>query len=175
MLTGAVFAAMHGKDGDSLRGVTPDSDDISDHVKIWRDSRARPLQLTIPGAALTSIGAGLLAASDVRIPLWVAAVSGVAAVSLLSYGAVELVHGEPCPDSLMADEQHACSRGLDRGDKGAVLMVAAAPFAVLPVAMLIRHWVSPLDSADESARWHVTPSLAATPRTLALTLEGAWF
>jgi hypothetical protein len=86
---------------------------------------------------------------------------------------VEVVHGEPCSDAVM--DQHACSKGRDRGDRGAVLMVSAAPLAVLPIALLVRHWVSPMRDPASTARWHVTPSLLATRDALELSLGGAWF
>jgi hypothetical protein len=173
LLTGGIYVAKHGHDGRSLRAVTLESEEYAARIDTWRSSRERPLQIAIPGAALASIGAGLLATSDVDVPVWVAALSGAAAVSMLAWGAVEVAHGEACNDT--ANDQLECSGARDRGDRGSVLMVSAAPLAVLPIALLIRHWISPRSAPESRAKGHLTPGLVATRGVLGLSLEGAWF
>jgi hypothetical protein len=172
-IMGAIYTVRHGNDGRALRRVALESDDYEPYRAAWRSSRKRPFQLAIPGAAVASIGAALLVAGDADIPIWLASVSGAAALGMLTWGAVELANGETCSDT--QSDQLQCSEGRDRAHRGSILMISAAPLVVLPVALLVRTWFrSAPDATSSSAKWRVTPSLQAQRGAVGLSLDGSW-
>jgi hypothetical protein len=156
--TGAILETMHGQDGHALALFAGDSDAYSLHVQEWRDGRMPPFAFAITGAALGAVGAGLLAAADVQVPVWVSATSAAVGIGLFSWGVVNLAKSEPCSDQL--NDQRGCAVARDQGERGAILMISAVPLFALPAALLIRKIAGGGGEGGNASRLRVSPTAA---------------
>jgi len=173
IVIGAVLETSHSQEGRALASITDDSVDYAPHVVSWRESRMPPFAFAISGAALATVGAGLLAAGNLEVPVWLSAASTAVGIGLLSWGAVYLAQSGPCSDQLT--DQRKCAVSRDQGERGAILMISAVPFVVLPAALLIRRIAVGRSESNNAARFHVSPSAELHRDGFRVDVRFAWF
>jgi hypothetical protein len=171
--TGAILETVHGRAGRELASFTGDSDSYKSQVQVWRDGRMPPYAFAITGAALGAVGAGLLAAGDAQVPMWLSATSAAAGVGLFSWGIASLAKSGPCSDQL--SDQRDCAITRDKGERGAILMISAVPLLGLPAALLIRRIAVGPGERGSLSRLRISPTAELGGGGFRAGVHVAWF
>ncbi|MDB4989743.1 MAG: hypothetical protein JWN04_4921 [Myxococcaceae bacterium] len=137
----------------------------------WSSARTAPYAFEAVATSLITAGAlTLLLSADRRaFPWWASALSGIAGVSLASWGLHDVVTGTTCGDGL---DLRLCSKGQERRDRGALVALSALPFLAVPITQLMRAWLAPAEQSDTS--FMLYPEASPAQRSMSLEARLQW-
>jgi hypothetical protein len=132
-----VFTVIRHRKGQTLRATMSGEPTYPLHLEQWQDSRAKPYAFAAVGSAALAGGVVSLLARAGRepFPRWASVLVAAAGLGLASWGIVQVHRGESCGGDPAG--QRLCSEGLERRDRGALLLLSTLPFLAVPVTQLV--------------------------------------
>jgi hypothetical protein len=165
-LAGAYTLARR-REGNELRRTSLTANRYVLQLEAWQQTRATPYALASIGAGVASAGLMLWALSKERAaPRWASVLAAVAGTGLALWGVLDIATGASCDGPL--ETQKACSRKLERRDRGALVLLSALPVLAWPLTQWVRGDRSP------SRRLGFLPGLEANRRSLVMTVQFPW-
>jgi tetratricopeptide (TPR) repeat protein len=156
--------------GAALREV-PESTFNPDRLSAWERSRSKPYLFAAVGAVATTAAVLglLLSAPRERTPWWVSMLAGLGGAGLVFWGAAEVVHGAPC--DLPPRLQGRCTLPLEQRDRGAIVLLLAAPLLAVPLTQLVR-WAFVPSRSNSNFAFNIHTS--ALQRTVVVDASVHW-
>jgi hypothetical protein len=166
-----VFMGKRINAGGQLRALPADTAADSAQLLHWQETRAKPYIFGAVGALTLTSGVVALLLNRERsaFPGWASAGALAAGVGLASWGIVEMARGTSCDG--VPHELQGCSKGLERRDLGALLLLGAAPLLAVPITQLARRVIAPTGPGTVV---RVSPQLNPMQKAFSMNARVQW-
>ncbi|MEY4515083.1 MAG: hypothetical protein RLZZ450_7205 [Pseudomonadota bacterium] len=170
LVVAGVYMNQRGDKGAALRKV-PESTFNPDRLSAWESSRSKPYVFAAVGAAATTAGVLglLLSVPRERTPWWASMLAGLGGAGLMVWGATEVAHGAPC--DLPPRLQGRCTLPREQRDRGAIVLLSAAPLSAVPLTQLVR-WAFVPSRSNSNFAFNIHTS--ALQRTVVVDASVHW-